>query len=121
MRKIFLIILCSVFSVATFAQELKNPTMKTSFTESSGNFLVLTSFDKIGKSEITIDYVKSLRQELTDSKKNILELQKLTAEQKKEIEEVKRINSTQQRQLDEQKRTIEELKKTVNDLARKVK
>ena len=99
MKRIFLAILFSVFSVIVFAQELINPTVKIPFTESSGNFLVLTSFDKIGKSEITIDYVKNLRQELNDSKKLISEQQKL---------------------INEQKRSIEDLKKSINDLTRKI-
>jgi septal ring factor EnvC (AmiA/AmiB activator) len=85
--------------VIVFAQELINPTVKIPFTESSGNFLVLTSFNKIGKSEITIDYVKNLRQELNDSKKLISEQQKL---------------------INEQKRSIEYLKKSINDLTRKI-
>ena len=113
MQKNFLTLLFSVFTLAVFAQELKNPTMKAPFSESSGNFLVLTSFDKIGKSEITIDYVKSLKQELTDSKKLISEQQKQLNEQKKEIDEFKKIVLTLQRQLDEQKRKIEDLQRKV--------
>ena len=121
MKKTVLTILFSIFAIAAFSQELKEPTMKAPFTESSGNFLVLTIFDKIGKSEITIDYVKKLREELNDSKKLISELQKFNSDQKKEIEEAKRTNSNQQKQLDEQKRAIEDLKRKVDELARKVK
>ena len=113
MKNIFLAILFSVFAVAVFAQELKNPTMKAPFVETDGNFLVLTSFNKIGKSEFTINDVKNLRQELNDSKKLISEQQKLINEQKKETGELKKLVSTLQRQLDEQKRKIEELQRKV--------
>ena len=113
MKKLSLIIAFSICSVVVFSQELKNPTMKAPFTESSGNFLVLTPFDKIGKSEITIDYVKSLRQELNDSQKLILEQQKLINEQRKGVDELKNLVSTLQKQLDEQKRKIEDLQRKV--------
>jgi peptidoglycan hydrolase CwlO-like protein len=113
MKKIFLLTAVLICSVIVFSQELRNPTMKASFTESSGNFLVLTPFDKIGKSEITIDYVKNLRQEINDFKKQISEQQKLINEQKKEVDEMKNLVSTLQRQVDEQKRKIEELARKV--------
>ena len=113
MQRKFLAFLFSIITVMSFAQELKNPTMKAPFTESSGNVLVLTPFDKIGKSEITVDYVKSLRQELNDSKKLISEQQKLINEQKKEVDEMKKLIAILQRQLDEQKRKIEDLQRKV--------
>jgi len=127
MKKLSLIIAFSICSVVGFSQELKNPTMKAPFAENSGNFLVLTPFDKIGKSEITIDFVRSLRQELTDAQKLISDHQKLINDQKKEsnehqklineqkkgIDELKNLVSTLQKQLDEQKRKIEELQRKV--------
>ena len=89
----------SILPIISFSQELKNPTMRAPFTENSGNFLVLTPFDKIGKSDITIDYVKNLQRELNEYKKLI---------------------SEQQKQLNEQKKNIESLEKSVYQLTRKV-
>jgi len=113
MKKLFLIILFSVSSIIVFAQELKNPTFRPSFTESSGAFLVLTTFDKIGKSDITIDYVKSLRQELNDSKRFI-------SDQKQQLDENKKTISEQQKQINAQKKELEEMKKSINQLAKKI-
>jgi peptidoglycan hydrolase CwlO-like protein len=113
MKRLFLLTMFSICSVIVFTQDLKNPTMKAPFTESRGNFLLLTPFDKIGKSEITVDYVTSLRQELNDSKKLVSEQQKLINEQTKEVTEIKKLVSTLQRQLDEQKRKIENLERKV--------
>ena len=91
-QKTFLILFFSIFILAAPAQELKDPTLRAPFSESSGNFLVLTVFDKIGKSDITIDDFKKLQRELGDAKK----------------------------QIDEQKRNIENLQKNINELTRKV-
>ena len=113
MKNLFLIIVFLVSSTVVFAQELKDPILKAPFTESSGNFLVLTTFDKIGKSDITIDYVKNLRQELNDSKK-------LISDQKQKLDENKKTISEQQKQIDAQKKELEEMKKTINQLAKKV-
>ncbi|MDR2970491.1 MAG: hypothetical protein LBU83_00980 [Bacteroidales bacterium] len=113
MKNLLIIIVFLVSSTIVFAQELKDPTLKAPFTESSGNFLVLTSFDKIGKSDITIDYIKNLRQELNDSKKTI-------SEQKQQLNENKKTISEQQKQINEQKKELEELKKSITQLARKV-
>ncbi|MDL2254701.1 hypothetical protein LJB78_00265 [Bacteroidales bacterium OttesenSCG-928-J16] len=121
MKQLFLIVAISFCSIAAVsAQELKDPTMKAPFTERSGNFLVLTTFDKIGKSEITIDYVQRMRQELDDSKKQLAEQEKLNNEQKREIDDLKKDNSLQKRALDDQKKETTDLKRTVNDLVRKV-
>lgn len=120
MKKVILIVVFSVYWVVVFAQELIEPTLKVSFTESRGNFLVLTSFDKIGKSNITIDYVTTLRQELNDSKKNSSEQQKQIDDQKREIDELKRANAIQQRELDDQKKNVESLKRNLTGLTRKV-
>jgi septal ring factor EnvC (AmiA/AmiB activator) len=81
--------------------------MKAPFSESSGNFLVLTAFDKIGKSDITIDYIKNLQRELNESKKLILEQQKQLKEQEKEIDNLKK--------------SVNQLTKNVQELQRKVK
>lgn len=113
MRNLFLIIVFSVSSIIAFAQELKDPTFKTPFTESRGNFLVLTTFDKIGKSDITIDYVKNLQQELSDYKKLIIE-------QQKHLNDVNKTISEQQKQLNEHKKEIDELKKSLSQLTRQV-
>jgi len=113
MKKLFLTITISFFSIIVFAQELKDPTFRAPFTESRGNFLVLTSFDKIGKSDITIDYVKDMRQELSDSKKRI-------TEQEKQLKDAAKTISDQQKQLNEQKRELDELKKSLNQLIRQV-
>jgi septal ring factor EnvC (AmiA/AmiB activator) len=120
MKKLFLMILFSTFTVVISAQELVEPTMKAPFTESRGNFLVLTNFDKIGKSEFTIEDVKNMRQELNDSKKLISEQQKLISDQRRAIDDLKkgvssleRNVSTLERQLDDQKRKIEDLQRKV--------
>lgn len=120
MKKVILIVALLVCSVFVFAQELIDPTLKIPFSESRGNFLVLTSFDKIGKSDITIDYVTTLRQELNDSKKNSLEQKQQINDQKREIDELKKTNATQQRELDDQKKNIESLKRSITELTRKV-
>ena len=113
MKKLFLIIVFSFFSIIAFAQELKDPTFRAPFTESSGSFLVLTYSDKIGKSDISIDYVKNLRQELNDSKKKI-------TEQEKQLKDATRTISEQQKQINDQKRELEELKKSISQLTRQV-
>ena len=113
MNKLFLLIVFAVSSIIVNAQELKDPTFYAPFAENSGNFLVLTPFNKIGKSEITIDYVKNLQQELNDSKKTV-------SEQKKELDENKKKISEQQKQINEQKKELDELKKLVNQLAKKI-
>ncbi|MDR0233042.1 MAG: DUF3450 domain-containing protein [Dysgonamonadaceae bacterium] len=114
MRRTFLVILFSAFTVVIFAQELKNPTMRAPFSEDKGNFLVLTPFDKIGKSEITIDYIINLRKELDNSKKLISEQQKLIDEQKRSIENLKR-------SMEDSKKSMNALERKVDDLQRKVK
>jgi len=113
MKKQFLLFVFLIPLTFISAQELKDPILRAPFTENSGNFLVLTSFDKIGKSDITIDYVKSLRQELNDCKKSI-------SEQKQQLNEEKKSIYEQQKQINEQKKELEELKKSITQLARKV-
>ena len=107
MKKSLLILIFPFFAVATFSQELKDPTMRAPFTESSGNFLVLTTFDKIGKSDITIDYIKNLQRDLNESKKLISEQQKQLKEQEKQINDLKK--------------SIDKLTRNVEELQRKVK
>lgn len=92
MKKLFLILLFSTCSTAIFAQELKNPTLKTPFYENNGNFLVLTFSNKIGKSEVTIDNIKKMQ---------------------KEMDELKRVVATLKRQLDEQQNKIRDLQRKV--------
>jgi peptidoglycan hydrolase CwlO-like protein len=113
MKKLFLTIIISIFSVVVFSQALENPTLRAPFTESTGNFLVLTPFDKIGKSGITISYVNDLRQELDEAKK-------VNSQQQEQLNETKRTISEQQRQLNDQKKELEELKNSVRQLTRKV-
>lgn len=113
MKKLFLMIGFTVCFVIVLAQELKDPILHAPFTENSGNFLVLTVFDKIGKSEITIDYIKSLRQELNESKKLISDQKQQSNEDKKKISEM-------QKQINDQKKELEEMKKSINQLARRV-
>ncbi|MCL2512021.1 MAG: hypothetical protein FWF09_08225 [Bacteroidales bacterium] len=127
MKKLFLMIVFSICSMIVYAQELKDPTFRAPFTESSGNFLVLTSFDKIGKSAITIDYVKNLKQEVDDSKRQISDNQKqlkdadrTISDLKKQLKDADRTILDNQKQLNEQKRELENLKRSINQLTRQV-
>jgi peptidoglycan hydrolase CwlO-like protein len=103
MRKIFLTLLFSIFTVAGFTQQvLKGPRIESYYDNSSysyGNYLLfINPGGYISKSNITIDNLE-----------NSL----------KEIETVKEINTAQQRKLDEQEREINNLQNTVNMLTRK--
>jgi peptidoglycan hydrolase CwlO-like protein len=121
MKKLLLLIAFSLSSIIIFAQELKDPTFRTPFTESSGNFMVLTVFDKIGKSDITIDYIKKMQQEITDSQKQISEQQKQMNDSTKTISEQRKQLNEQKREIDDLKNIIRQLKNDIDDLKRKVK
>jgi TolA-binding protein len=93
MKKNFLIALLSIFTATASAQELKDPTLFARFNESSGNFMVLTPFNKIGKSAFTIDDMKDLQRELKNLGKVIAEQQRQLDRQKQEIADLKKANN----------------------------
>jgi len=123
MKKNILLLLFSLCSVITYAQDLKNPRLESSggSSWSSGNYLLfIDPGTYIKKSDIEVSDLKHLLREWRDEKKKITEQERLLNEQKKEIDELKRIVTMQQKRLDEMEKKLDEQKRKIDNLERKV-
>jgi len=107
---LFLALSCAT---ATFAQELKNPTLEDRFTYRGGDFLMVDDFQRIKKSEISYDDIKNLQETVQKLSDELKETNKTVKEQQNTIvrlnKEMKELENTVQRQ----NKKIEELERKI--------
>ena len=108
MKKIFLICLFNLFASAIFAQLLVEPKLKNTFTVSSGNLLVIDTWNEIRKSDISYDDVKKMQKDIASLTKELDKTQKELKEAEREIANLKREMDKKHNDL---VRQIEELKR----------
>ena len=113
MKKGLFVILFLFFLSPIFSQVLKNPVYDRFGTVNYGKLLVVSSFNEIWMSNVSIEDINTIKKELNEAKNTIVE-------QGKEIERTKKTISTQERLIDEQKREIDNMKRTIDRLTRDV-
>jgi small-conductance mechanosensitive channel len=92
MKKTFSLLILSLFAVAIFAQDLKNPRLTSTYsgaTTSSGNNLLFVGYNNyIQESDVELSDVEDLIEESQEQKRQIENLTRQLAEQQRKIDEL---------------------------------
>lgn len=80
-----------------------------------------TTFDKIGRSDISIDDFNNLKRLINTYQNNIIDLEKQTNNNQRTISEQQKIIDNQKREIDRLKSQLSQIQKDLDDLKRKLR
>jgi septal ring factor EnvC (AmiA/AmiB activator) len=122
--KYLFVLLGLCLAIETSGQTLKDPKLERFGTQSSGNFLLVNSFEEIWKSNIDVEYIKNLEKSIANLSMELKNTQKTILDQQKQITEMNKSTqktiTDQHKQITEMNKELQNVETTVKQLTRQV-